>query len=159
MSSKELSSYSACVVLQIRGETVWVLDVLRERLEYPDLRRKVIELHRRWRNACNTYELVIENKGSGMSLIQDLSDENIYAIKFDPAGDKVMRMNAQTARIEAGSVSLPRSASWLDEFRREILAFPAGRYTDQVDALSQALDRAFNRQGGEVSSQFVRGLW
>jgi predicted phage terminase large subunit-like protein len=159
MSSKELSSYSACVVLQIRGETVWVLDVLRERLEYPDLRRKVIELHRRWRNACNTYELVIENKGSGMSLIQDLSDENIYAIKFDPAGDKVMRMNAQTARIEAGSVSLPRSASWLDEFRREILAFPAGRYTDQVDALSQALDRAFNRQGGEVFCQFVRGLW
>ena len=57
MSSKELSSYSACVVLQIRGETVWVLDVVRERLEYPDLRRKVIELHRRWRKACNRYEL------------------------------------------------------------------------------------------------------
>src|SRR6266478_4523378 len=55
MSSKELSSYSACVVLQIRGETAWVLDVLRERLEYPDLRRKVIELHRRWRKACNRY--------------------------------------------------------------------------------------------------------
>jgi predicted phage terminase large subunit-like protein len=159
MSSKELSSYSACVVLQIRGETVWVLDVIRERLEYPDLRRKVIELHRRWRKACNRYDLVIENKGSGMSLIQDLRDENIYAIKVDPAGDKVMRMNAQTARIEAGAVSLPRSASWLDEFRREIMAFPAGRYTDQVDAFSQALDRAFNRRGGEVSAKFVVGLY
>ena len=41
MSSKELSSYSACVVLQIKGETAYVLDVLRERLEYPDLKRKV----------------------------------------------------------------------------------------------------------------------
>jgi predicted phage terminase large subunit-like protein len=102
---------------------------------------------------------VIENKGSGMSLIQDLRDENIYAIKVDPAGDKVMRMNAQTARIEAGAVSLPRSASWLDEFRREIMAFPAGRYTDQVDAFSQALDRAFNRRGGEVSAKFVVGLY
>src|SRR5262249_32717783 len=65
-----------------------------------------------------------------MSLIQDLRDENIRAIKVDPEGDKVMRMNAQTARIEAGSVSLPRSASWLDEFRREIMfvatARPAG---------------------------------
>ena len=159
MSSKELSSYSACVVLQIRGETVWVLDVLRERLEYPDLRRKVIELHRRWRKTCNGYELVIENKGSGMSLIQDLRDEDIYAIKVDPAGDKIMRMNAQTARIEAGSVSLPRSASWLDEFRREMMAFPAGRYTDQVDAFSQALDRAFNRRGGEISCQYTRGLY
>jgi len=159
MSSKELSSYSACVVLQIRGETAWVLDVFRERLEYPDLRRKVIELHRRWRKACNRYELVIENKGSGMSLIQDLRDENIHAIKVDPEGDKVMRMNAQTARIEAGSVSLPRSAGWLDEFRREVMAFPAGHYTDQIDAFSQALDRAFNRRGGEVGWKFVRGLY
>jgi predicted phage terminase large subunit-like protein len=67
-------------------------------------------------------------------------------------------MNAQTARIEAGCVSLPRSASWIDEFRREILAFPAGRYTDQVDAFSQALHRAFNRRGGEFSCGFVKGL-
>ena len=52
MSSKELSSYSACVVLQIKGETAYVLDVVRERLEYPDLKRKVIALHRNWRNAC-----------------------------------------------------------------------------------------------------------
>ena len=40
-----------------------------------------------------------------------------------------MRMNAQTARIEAGSVLLPRRAGWLDEFRREILAFPAGPWS------------------------------
>jgi hypothetical protein len=34
MSRKELSSYSACVVLQVKGETVYVLEVVRERLEY-----------------------------------------------------------------------------------------------------------------------------
>ena len=66
-------------------------------------------------------------------------------------------MNAQTARIEARSVSLPRRAGWLDEFRREVLAFPAGRYSDQVDALSQALNHAFNPQRrGEVSVGFVK---
>ena len=42
LSAKELASYSVCVILQIRGETVFVLDVFRERLEYPDLKRKVI---------------------------------------------------------------------------------------------------------------------
>ena len=46
----------------------------------------------------------------------------------------------------------------LDEFRREIMAFPAGRYSDQVDAFSQALDRAFNRRGGDVGSKFIWGL-
>src|SRR6266699_3811807 len=54
---------------------------------------------------------------------------------------------------------LPRSAGWLDEFRREVMAFPAGHYTDQIDAFSQALDRAFNRRGGEVGWKFVRGLY
>src|SRR5262249_32564535 len=134
-----------------------VLDVLRERLEYPDLRRKGIELHRRWRKACNRYDLVIENKGSGMSLIQDLRDENIQAIKVDPEGEKIMRMNAQTRRSDTGSVSLPISVSWLDEFRREVLAFPAGHYTGQVDAFSQALDRAFNRRDGQMTASFIRG--
>ena len=149
LSAKELASFSVCVVLQVRGETAYVLDVLRERLEYPDLRRKVIELHKRWRHVNNDYALVIENKGSGMSLIQDLEKEHMHAIAVDPAGDKVMRVNEQTARIEAGSVWLPKQAPWLDEFRREILAFPLSRYSDQVDAFSQALDRAFKRRDGD----------
>ena len=51
--------------------------------------------------------LLIENKGSGMSLIQDLRRDRIRAIAVNPQGDKAMRMNAQTARIEAGAVSLP----------------------------------------------------
>jgi predicted phage terminase large subunit-like protein len=158
MSGKELASYSVCVVLQVRGETAYVLDVVRERLEYPDLRRKVLELHGRWRRVGNNYALLIENKGSGMALIQELKQQNIHAIAVDPEGDKIMRMNAQTARIEAGSVSLPSRAEWLDQFRREISAFPAGRYSDQIDALSQALNRAFNSKRGEVFVAFVRGL-
>jgi predicted phage terminase large subunit-like protein len=151
LSSKELSSYSACVVLQVRGETVYVLDVIRDRLEYPDLKRRVIAVYRNWRNACDRCELVIESKGSGMSLIQELKRENIPVIAIDPQGDKAMRMNAQTARIEAGSVFLPRTSHWLDDFRSEILPFPAGRYTDQIDALSQALDRAFTQRQREMS--------
>jgi predicted phage terminase large subunit-like protein len=157
LSAKDLASFSACVVLKVRGETAHVIEVFRERLEYPELRRKVIELHKLWRYAANRYELVIENKGSGMSLIQDLED--IHAIAIDPQGDKVMRMNAQTARIEAGSVWLPKQAPWLDEFRREISAFPAGRHSDQVDAFSQALNRAFNRSEGENSWGFVTGMY
>ena len=55
----------------------------------------------------NSYALLIENKGSGMSLIQDLKREGIRAIEVKPTRDKVMRMNAHTARIEAGYVHHP----------------------------------------------------
>ena len=109
LSARDFASYSACVVLQVRGDTVHVIDVFRERLDYPDLKRKVIEIHKLWRNAANVYELAIENKGSGMSLIQDLAHERIHAIAVEPTGDKVMRMSAQSARIEVGIGLAPQA--------------------------------------------------
>ena len=158
MSPREFSDYSACVILQVRGETVYVLDVIRERLEFPDLRRKIIGVHSQWRQAAQNYSLLVENKGSGMSLVQDLRGEGIHAVAVDPEGDKIMRVHAQTARIEGGAVHLPRRALWLDELRREILAFPHGRYDDQVDALSQGLDRAFHSRSRQIWFSSVRGL-
>jgi predicted phage terminase large subunit-like protein len=157
MSAGELSDYSACVVLQVKGETAYVLDVVRERLAFPDLRRKIVEVHRRWRNNTNSYALLIEDKGSGMSLIQEFKREGIHAIGVKPTMEKILRMNAHTARIEAGCVHIPRRASWLEDFRSEIMAFPASKYDDQIDALSQALDRAFIHKGTTTVGS-VRGL-
>ena len=157
MSAGELSDYSVCVVLQVKGETAYILDVVRERLEFPDLRRKIVEVHRRWRNYTNSYALLIEDKGSGTSLIQDLKMERVHAVKVKPTVEKILRMNAHTARIEAGSVYVPRQASWLEDFRAEIMTFPSTKYDDQIDALSQALDRAFIHKE-TISVGFVRGL-
>lgn len=42
--------------------------------------------------------------------------------------------------VEAGQMFLPPEAHWLGEFKSELLAFPSGRFDDQVDALSQLLD-------------------
>jgi predicted phage terminase large subunit-like protein len=159
MSSNELADYSVAVVLQVRGESTYVLDVVRARLDYPDLRRKVIELHRRWSCLPLRYSLVIEDKGAGTSLIQDLKRENIHAIAIKPEGDKVMRMNKHTARIEAGSVFLPRQAPWLDAFRTELLAFPAGLHDDQVDALSQALEHVLNGKRRQIVVAGLRGCY
>ena len=50
-----------------------------------------------------------------------------------------MRLEGQSAVIEAGHVLLPERAPWLDDFLLEVLAFPYGRYDDQVDSLSQFL--------------------
>jgi predicted phage terminase large subunit-like protein len=143
MSSNQLADFSACVVLLVRGGTVYILDVTRGRLEYPELKRAVISQHERWQQTGATKYMLIERKGSGLSLIQDLHSEHIHAIGVDPIGDKIMRMSVQTAPIEAGAVHLPLSAPWLDEFKKEVLSFPQGRHDDQIDALSQGLQRAF----------------
>jgi predicted phage terminase large subunit-like protein len=143
LSSNQLADYSACVVLLARKETIFILNVIRARLEYPELKRAVLLHHNRWRQVASAYALVVEKKGSGLSLIQDLRRENIHAIGVNPDGDKIMRMAAQAAPIEAGAVYLPAHAPWIDEFRKEILSFPQSKHDDQIDALSQALCRAF----------------
>ena len=84
--------------------------------------------------------LLIEDKGSGFALIQNLRYRSIYAYEVLPVGDKIMRMSAQSAIIEGGEVWLPTRAPWLEDFRKEVLALPHGVHDDQVDSMSQALN-------------------
>jgi predicted phage terminase large subunit-like protein len=135
MKSTELSDYSVGTVWGVYFDFYYLLDLQRARLGYPALRRKIMEMYRKWPRA----ELVIEDTGSGTNLIQELSEENIRAFPMRPEGDKVVRMAAQSAKIEAGLIYLPRHLPWLADLRTEILAFPNGIHDDQVDSISQAL--------------------
>ena len=82
---------------------------------------------------------IIEDKGSGTSMIQELQKSGIPVIEYGPEGSKEDRIVAQSARIEEGSVFIHRNAAWIDDFRMEVISFPHGRHDDQIDALSQAL--------------------
>jgi hypothetical protein len=47
--------------------------------------------------------VLIEDKASGTQLIQELITEGCHgATRYQPTGDKTMRLNAQTAVIESG---------------------------------------------------------
>ena len=71
---------------------------------------------------------MIEDASSGAPLIQDLkSKRKLRPIAIRPEGDKIVRLEAQSAVIEAGHVLLPEVASWLDDFQLEILALGEGR--------------------------------
>ncbi len=74
-----------------------------------------------------------------------------YPIAFQPEGDKVTRLYAQSAKIEAGHVLLPRRAAWLEDLRLELLQFPRGRHDDQVDSISQFLCWLDRRERGRIS--------
>jgi predicted phage terminase large subunit-like protein len=135
MKATELSDYSVGTVWGLWCEFYYLIDLIRVRLDYPALRRKVMEEFYQWGKPT----ILIEDAGSGTSLIQDLKDRSISAIAIRPEGDKVVRMSAQSAKIEAGEVLLPKHARWIDDLRTEMLAFPNGMHDDQVDSISQAL--------------------
>ncbi|MHA1569880.1 MAG: phage terminase large subunit [Alphaproteobacteria bacterium] len=80
-------------------------------------------------------------------------------IGIKPEADKITRMSNQSHQIEAGQVFLPESAPWLDEFKAEIMAFPNGRFDDQVDSLSQFLRWAEHHKLNRVRSGRHDGMY
>lgn len=131
----ELADFSVCTTWGLLGKQVYLLDVLRRRMAYPELKRSVIAQAERWKARV----VLIEDKASGTQLIQELKQTLTGVKGVKPESDKTMRMHAQTAEIEAGRVLLPRSAPWLAEYVTELTTFPKAKYDDQVDSTAQAL--------------------
>jgi predicted phage terminase large subunit-like protein len=132
----EAASYSVCTTWGIRENRYYLLNVLRERLEFPTLKRRVFRHARTW--GANT--ILIEKAASGLALLQELVNEtDLPVLAITPQFDKETRVAQVSAKIEAGRVHLPTEASWLVEFEKEVLAFPNGKFDDQVDSLSQFL--------------------
>lgn len=91
--------------------------------------------------AFSPQTVLIEDKASGTQLIQELASEGMHAIKkYEPAMDKIMRLHSVTSTMENGFVHLPDKAAWLGEYLHELTSFPKGKYDDQADSTSQALD-------------------
>jgi len=135
MKSTELADYSVGTVWHVRGNKFFLLDLVRGRYDYPELKRAVLSTKHRWPGG----HMLVEDKGSGTSLIQDLRRDGVPVISIRPEGDKVSRLFANQAQFESGSVWFPQDADWMPDLVSELMAFPSVRHDDQVDSISQAL--------------------
>jgi predicted phage terminase large subunit-like protein len=130
---------SACTTWLEHDKKHYLVDVWAKRLEYPELKKAVIERARDRKPSA----ILIEDKASGQALLQDLLPEGLPLLGMDPrtlGGDKVMRVSAVSAMIEAGNVILPEYAPWLHDFEKECVFFPNAKHDDQVDSMSQYLN-------------------
>ncbi len=137
VKATELSDYSVCTTWGTKDKNIYLLHVLRRRLEYPELKRAVREQANRFKATT----ILIEDKSSGAQLIQELRYEGLHAVtRYEPKLEKVMRLHSVTSTIENGFVHLPEKAEWLAEYVHEMTSFPKGKFDDQCDSTSQALD-------------------
>jgi predicted phage terminase large subunit-like protein len=133
----ELNDFSVCTTWGTMGPDLYLLDVYRKRLGYPELKRAV----REQAAAFNATTILVEDEASGTQLIQELVAEGVHAIKgYKPNGNKVMRLHSVSSTIENGFVHIPEKAPWLGEYLHELTTFPKAKYYDQADSTSQALD-------------------
>lgn len=136
MTAQSTSDYSVCTTwgFELEDHKWYLLDVFRKRLDFPDLKRAVLDLRNRYR----ADKVIMEEAGSGYALYQDLrATGDLRLIMIPAVSSKEERFNGCLAEVEAGHFLLPSEAPWLDDFRHEMQAFPDGKYDDQADSFSQ----------------------
>ena len=120
-----------------------LLNAIKERLEYPELKKMVLEEYKEW----NPDSFIVEKKSNGSALYQEMRRMGIPVGEFTPGKgqDKIARVNAVTDLFSSGIVWAP-DRRWAREVIEECNDFPAGKNDDLVDSTSLALLRF--RQGG-----------
>lgn len=152
-TKNERSDYSACTTWgvfylneNVDDPNIILLDAHKERLEFPELKAKALEMYKEWEPDA----FVIEAKAAGSPLIYELRRMGIPVSEFTPTrgNDKIARMNSVTDLFSSGKVWAP-SRRWADEVMEEMAAFPNSEHDDLVDSSTQALIRF--RKGGFIS--------
>ncbi len=123
-----------------RGADMYLLDQVRDRMDFPSTLQAVRNMTAKWPLARTK---LVEDKANGPAVIASLKREIAGLIPVEPQGSKEARASAVSPYIEAGNVYLPDPtlAHWVNDFVEECAAFPNGNHDDQVDAMSQALLR------------------
>lgn len=149
----DLNDYSACTTWGIKDKRIYLLNVMRKRLDYPSLKRAV-------QDQFAVYDpgvILIEDKASGTQLIQEMQEAGISVVTaYKSKYDKIMRLDAQTGVIENGLVYVPTEAHWLAEYLYELSTFPKSKHDDQVDSTSQALEWLKQRVAGWGVFEYYR---
>jgi len=130
------NDWSVCTTWLVADDNYYLLDLVRDRFEYPLLRDTALELANRFK----PHEILIEEASTGIALAQELRERGdffINPVKIER--DKIGRLYVQQGKFAAGRVWFPRSAPFVPELERELLTFPQSRHSDQVDSISQAL--------------------
>ena len=120
-----------------------LLDSIKDRYEFPELRRVALEQYQYW----NPDMVIVEQKASGTPLTHELRQMDIPVMTFTPSrgNDKHVRVNSCAPLFEAGIIWAP-DRKFAEEMIEECASFPYGDHDDLVDSMTMAVMRF--RQGG-----------
>ena len=148
---KETADYTAITVWGVfypnedSKPNLILLDSIKERYEFPELRRVALDQYKYW----NPDMVIVEQKASGTPLTHELRQMDIPVMTFTPSrgNDKHVRVNSCAPLFEAGLIWAP-DMKFAEEVIEECASFPYGDHDDLVDSTTQAIMRF--RQGGLI---------
>lgn len=134
------SDYVVGQVWALRGANAYLLDQVRDRMDFPTTCRAVQAMAAKWPQA---HAKLVEDKANGTAVISQLHSIVGGLIPINPTESKQARCAAVSPYVESGNVFLPAPelAPWVAGLVDEAASFPNGAHDDQVDGLTQALNR------------------
>jgi predicted phage terminase large subunit-like protein len=144
---------------------VMLLDCWNEYLGYPSLKLRVMD---DWQAKYGGVKdnvmkpsrkadlILVEAKGSGQSLLQDLRLSNIPAVPYNPGrADKIARAHMASPLLESdifwvleSNKHKGRPRTWVQPFLDQLEQFPAGEHDEMVDCFTQAV--IYLRDAGQL---------
>lgn len=147
--TKQESDFSSCVTFGEVADGWLILDVLKRKMQYPELKRAAIDGNAKWTPTA----VLVEDKASGQSLVQELQRETrIPVVPVTVDVDKIARAHAVTPLHEAGRFKIPEGAPWAADFIDSAATFPNATHDDDVDAFTQGAN--YLARGGGAMGMF-----
>ena len=135
------------VAIQVWGKNhadIYLIDAVKKHLSFPDTILEIRRLRAMYPECKTT---LIEDRANGSAIIRMLRYEMSGVIPVQPIGSKMARVQAVLGAIESGNVHLPKNKRFTGDFIEECSAFPNAAHDDQVDCMSQALNRLIYQRG------------
>lgn len=136
IQDKETNSFTVCTTWGVCDLGYFLLDVWRKHVEFPEMLHAMNDLAKEW----HPHAILVENKSSGQSAIQELRRSTLPVIAIDVDRDKTARARAAAPKVEAGKIWILRDAGWARLFLDELCNFPRSEFNDQVDSTSQFIN-------------------
>ncbi len=130
------NDWSVFTIWLVRENVYYLLDLVRGHYDYLQLRDVAVKLAQKYKPDV----VLVEDTHVGIALAQDLRSLAKRPIKPIPVhANKTARLYVELGKFQARLVRFPNEAPYMAELEAELLAFPYGKYDDQVDSITQAL--------------------
>lgn len=156
--------YTVHVVVGVdKDHKVYLLDLWRQQASSDVWVESFCDMVQRWRPLGWAEETGQIKGGIGPFLEKRLRERKLFIARapFPSRVDKAIRAQAIRARMAMDGLYVPFAAPWFPDFRKELLTFPAGKYDDQVDAISligQILNRMVSGRNYDAEAEVTKVL-
>jgi predicted phage terminase large subunit-like protein len=131
---EETSDFVAIGAIGVKGPNRYPLEITNAHLDLPATETEILRMQRVWRATV----VLVEDKANGSAVIKSIRRKISGVIAIEPEGGKMVRMAAAAGSFQSNNWFFPRNSAWTETAIEQLTKFPAAKYDDVADLITQA---------------------